>query len=87
MTARTFSVEIVNATDVSAAVATTKAWVLGSRLICRRLRTAASSHHRRTGARAPSLDLALLAGAATKVGAVCATPTAARRERLAAAAA
>ncbi len=36
MTARTFSVEIVNATDVSAAVATTNAWVLGSKVTYRR---------------------------------------------------
>ena len=37
MTARTFSVEIVNATDVSAAVATTNAWVLGSKVTYRRV--------------------------------------------------
>jgi hypothetical protein len=41
MTARTFSVETVTATDVRAAVATTNAWVLGSKITCRRLRTAA----------------------------------------------
>ena len=50
MTARTFSVEIVNATDVRAAVATTKAWVLGSRLTYRRVedsRRASSSPQER----------------------------------------